>query len=97
MLAGIHRGKSLLGMHACGCRQDDGIDVVHGEALRQIGAGMRDAVFRRQFLRRFKATADHRCNLDTFDQLQRIKVLLSKGAAAGKTDFHEVNSVTLWW
>ena len=96
MLAGIHGGKALFGMHSCRRGENDSVDAVHGEAFRQIGTGMRNAVFRRQLPCRFEASADHGCYIDTFDQLQRVQMFLSEGAAAGKTDFHEVVSVTFW-
>jgi hypothetical protein len=54
---------------------------------------VRGAICGGKFLCRFQPTTDNRGNLYTIDQFQSIKVFFAKGATAGKTDFHGVNSV----
>ena len=97
MLAGIHGGKALFGMHSCRRGENDSVDVVHGEAFRQIGTGMRDAVFRRQFRVGSRRRPITDATSTPSINCSASRCFLSKGAAAGKTDFHEVNSVTFWW
>ena len=86
VLAGAHHLLALAEVHLGRRRQDHGVGAL--DAFGQIAGVMRDAVFLGDRRGGVLVAADQRGDFDALDALQRIEMLLAKGALAGDTDFH---------
>ena len=77
------RACSWVGVH-----EDDGVDVVAGEYLVQVGRGMFHAVLPRDLLGLLQPAADHGRDGDAVDEGQPVEVLDAEGAGPGDCDPH---------
>jgi hypothetical protein len=89
VLAGLHALHSLCGVKLRRRAENHRLDAGLRERDGQIDRHVWDAVFLRDFLRRFQAPADDRYNFHSVDELQRIEMLLAEGADAGDDDLHD--------
>jgi len=65
------------------------------DALAEVAGVMRNAVFFRHLGGRVLIAADQRGDLDVRDALERIEMLLAKGALTGHADLHHLPLSTL--
>ena len=80
-------------MACCGVQlgrgaQDDGVDVVAGEHLVQVGRGVAGAVLPRDLLGLLQPAADHGRDGDAVDGGEAVEVLDAERAGPGECDPH---------
>src|SRR5580658_7075322 len=90
MLAGAHHLLALAKVHLGRRGQDHRVGAL--DALGQLAGVMGNAVFLRHLRRGVLIAADQRCYLDVGNTLERIEMLLTKGALTGDADFHGMTS-----
>ncbi len=93
VLPGAQRGDRLLCVQLRGGAEDDGVDVVAGERVVEIGRRVRGAVLRSHLLRLLEPTADDRRDGDAVDRGEGVEVLDAEGSGSGEGDAHDVLSV----
>ena len=88
VLAGIHAGDGLFGVHLRGGAEDHGIDIGHGQHFGQIGAGVRRAVLGGDFGSLFGIARNDRGDLYAVDVLEAVEVLFTESAGAYEGNTH---------
>ena len=88
VLARAHRGDGLGGVERGRGAQDDGVDVVAGEDLVQVGRGVDGAVLLRDLLGLLEPPADHGRDGDTLDEGEAVEVPDAERAGPGDGDPH---------
>jgi hypothetical protein len=78
------------------CAQDDRIDSGQRQRFSEAGGDMADPVLGGYRARGLELTADQRYDFDAADHLDRIEMLLAKGAGAGKDNFQGRFSRMRW-
>ena len=86
VLAGAHHLLALAEVHLGRRGQDHRVGAL--DALAQFAGVMRDAVFLGDRRGGVLIAADQRGDFHARNALERIEMLLAKGALAGDTDFH---------
>ena len=91
VLAGLHAGNGLGGVHLGRGAQDDGVDLVQFQGVVEICEDVRDIVLGGDLLGRLQGAADQGHDLDIGYVLDTVQVLDAEGAGAGKSYFHFIS------
>ena len=75
VLAGLHAGDALFGMHLGRRAQDDGVDILERQRVGEFGRDVLDAVFLGDLLGRLQPSPDQRHHLDAADVLDAVEML----------------------
>jgi hypothetical protein len=89
VLARLHAGDGLRGVHLGRRAQDHRVDIGPRQRFAQIGARMARAIFGRDGSGLPGLTADHRNDFDAVDSLEAVEVLFAKGAGTDQGNTHE--------
>ena len=87
VLASLQAGQGLLGVHLRRGAENDGVDLLHRQAVGEVGGDVTDAVLVGDLLGLFKVAADERDHFDTVDVLDAVEVLDAESAGAGESYF----------
>jgi hypothetical protein len=100
VLAGPQGGHRLLGVQRSGAGQDDRVDVVAGQHLVQLGAGVRRAIAGRDLLGLLDRGAHHRTDHRVVDHREGVEVLDAEGPGPDEGDpdrpAHGSTARTMW-
>ena len=92
MLTRVHALDRLRSVHLRGGAEDHRVDAGLVKRLGEVGAGMRDAVLRRDCLRRLQPPPDQADDFHAVDVVQAVEVFLAERARAGQCDLHKFTS-----
>ena len=87
VLAGAHYLLALAEVHLGGRGEDHRVGAL--DALGEVAAVVRHAVFLGDLRRGVLVAADERGDFDVGDALERVEMLLAECALPGDTDFHD--------
>ncbi len=87
VFAGLQAGQGLLGVHLRGGAEDDGVHVLHRQAVGEVGGHVTDAVLVGDFLGLFQVAADQRNHFNAVNIFDAVQVFDAEGAGAGEGYF----------
>ncbi len=93
MLAGAHHLLALAEVHLGGRGEDHRVGAL--DAFAEVAGVVGNAVFLGHLGGRVLIAADQRGDFHAGNALERVEMLLAKGALAGDADFHHIPLRTL--